>query len=412
MADRLDLDIYFEDPAEEWSAGMVDRLAADLPVAEVVDLPKRVASGPVWDRRNPFKATLVESRTLSKQGSEKSVRHYELDLAGSGIVYSAGDSVAVLPVNDPALIDLLLRRLAISPETEFGGVPLDELLLHEWEIRTPSPDLLYEIVSRDPESELAKVASDREALEAWLYGRDVLDLLESSPDLFLEAADLPRLFRPLQARQFSIASSPVVSADVVAITVGTVRHGTTREHGGVATTYLADRVQVGDKVQVYPQPNASFSLPADPAIPLIMIGPGTGIAPFRGFLQERRTQPNAGPAWLFFGDRSRAVDYLYEEDIAGWVLDGTLARVDLAFSRDQAAKQYVQTRMTEQGEELFCWLQNGASVYVCGDAERMAKDVEAALLGIIAEHGRLNDLGARAYLDGLMLDKRYLRDVY
>jgi sulfite reductase (NADPH) flavoprotein alpha-component len=412
LTDRLDLDIYFEDPAEQWNADMVERIAAELPVSEVLDLPQPVASGPVWDRRNPFEATLIESRPLSKAGSEKDVRHYELDLAGSGIAYTAGDSLAVLPVNDPALVDLILQRLAIPRDTEFGGVPLGDLLLHEWEIRTPSPDLLDEIASRDPGGELAKVVADREALEEWLYGRDILDLLNGSPDLIFKAVDLPRLFRPLQARQFSIASSPVSSPTAVALTVGTVRHGAPREHGGVATTYLADRVRIGDKVKVYPQPNASFSLPADAAVPIIMIGPGTGIAPFRGFLQERQAQPQAGPAWLFFGDRSRAVDYLYEEDIAGWISDGTLTRVDLAFSRDQDAKQYVQTRMTENGAELFAWLESGASVYVCGDAERMAKDVEGALLSIIANHGGFDEAGARGYLDRLMLHKRYLRDVY
>ncbi|MDQ0691335.1 sulfite reductase flavoprotein subunit alpha [Arthrobacter sp. W4I7] len=412
ITERVDCDMYFEDPAEEWTARLVGLLAAALPVSGVVPATTATSAGPVWDRRNPFSARLVARRTLSKAGSQKDVRHYEFDLTGSGITYSAGDSVAIQPVNDPALVDLLVTRLGFAPDAVVDGRSLRECLLDAWEIRTPSFELIDTINDQDPEGELARASEDRVQLEQWLYGRDILDLLEGSPDVKFGLNDLTRIFRPLQARQFSIASGPSVNPNSVELTVATVRHGQERVHGGVATTFLADRVDIGDVIKLYPQPNSAFSLPAEDDTPLIMIGPGTGIAPFRGFLQERQARRASGRSWLFFGDRSRSTDFLYEDEIGAWLSDSTLTRVDLAFSRDQEQKEYVQTRMLENGAELFSWIECGAHIYICGDAERMAKDVEAALLTIIEEHDAHDGRSAEAYLEELILAKRYLRDVY
>lgn len=413
ITERVDCDMFFEEPSEQWTTEMIDLLAVELsagehPIAGAATAP----SGPVWDRRNPFDARVVARRRLSKAGSQKDVWHYEIDLGGSGIVYTAGDSIAVQPVNDPALVCLLLDRLGLDRDADEGGTPLGQRMLHDWEIRTPSFELIDAVAGRDPDGDLARVSGDRALLEGWLYGRDVLDLLEASPDVVLDIEELPKLFRPLQARQFSICSSPRVKPHSVELTVATVRHGEGRERGGVATTYLADRVAIGDAVKVYLHSNAAFSMPADEEMPIIMVGPGTGVAPFRGFLQERQACGAVGRAWLFFGDRTRAADFLYEEEIAAWVCDKTLARLDLAFSRDEEQKEYVQTRMLEKGAELFAWLEEGASVYICGDAERMAKDVEDALLQIIAEHGGRDLQAAGDYLESLILANRYLRDVY
>jgi sulfite reductase (NADPH) flavoprotein alpha-component len=409
LADRIDCDIYFEEAAEQWSAGMLDLLALEVQTGE----PEAVADPPgaEWNRRNPFEARLVAGRRLSKEGSQKEVRHYELDLSGSGIDYAAGDSIAVQPENDPELVELLLRRLAIDPGTVIDSVPLRELLSLHWEIRTPSLELMDVLAARDPEGELARLVDDRKELERTLYGRDVLDLLDATPHLTFQPKELPGLFRPLQSRQFSIASSPLFKPDSVEITVATIRHGEDRERRGVASTFLADRTALGETVRVYPQPNTSFRLPADD-VSVILIGPGTGIAPFRAFMQERKARDSSGGTWLFFGDRSRSTDFLYEDEITAWLEDGTLTRLDLAFSRDQPEKDYVQTHMRRAGAELFAWLERGASVYVCGDAERMARDVEEALIDVIATHGKRDTSAAKAYLDDLIVAKRYLRDVY
>jgi sulfite reductase (NADPH) flavoprotein alpha-component len=415
VADRMDCDMFFEDAAEGWTSEAIEVLAQDLPASAAHSSARSEHSPreePVWDRRNPFEARLANRRTLSKDGSDKEVVHYEIDLEGSGITYTAGDSLAVQPINDPRLVDLLLQRFGLDGDTDADGVSLRDRLLRHWEIRTPSFELIEAIVSRDPSSALAAAGEDREQLQDLLYGRDVLDLLEASPSIAFTVAELSEVLRPLQARQFSIASSPQVKPNSVELTVASVRYGTHREHGGVATTYLADRVDVGGAVLVYPQPNAAFSVPDDDAAPIILVGPGTGIAPFRGFLQERQAREASGPTWLFFGDRHREVDFLYEEEIEAWLENGTLDRLDLAFSRDQGEKHYVQTRMTEQGADLFAWLENGAHFYVCGDAERMAKDVEDALLRIIAENGHLDADASKLYLENLILTKRYVRDVY
>jgi sulfite reductase (NADPH) flavoprotein alpha-component len=415
IADRVDCDAFYEEPAEAWIVNTVALLAeefggtpATTPI-RTVDTP-----GSEWNRRHAFQARVLRNKVLTGPSSTKEVRHIELDIAGSEIQYTPGDSISIQPVNDPALMAAMLARFGLRPGDDANGKTLEFRMLHEWEIRTPSPDLLAAIAERDPESELATVlrADSRSALEDWLYGRDVLDLLEASPNVIFSIAELSTLFRPLLPRQFSIASSPLENPDRVHLTVATVRYGTDRAHGGVATTYLADRVDPGQTVRVFPQPNATFSLPDDPTAPIIMIGPGTGIAPFRGFLQHRQASGATGPNWLFFGSRHRATDFLYEDELTSWVQNGVLTRLDLAFSRDQEQKEYVQTRMLEQATEVFRWLQDGAYIYACGEADQMAADVERVLLNIIATQHSVDEAGAREYLDGLILAKRYLRDVY
>ncbi len=371
--------------------------------------------GAQWNKRNPYPARLVENRLLSSPGSAKEIRHLEFDLGDSGITYAAGDALAVVPHNDPALVDRLLEHLGADGSALFDGRPLTEVLRVDREIRTPSKDLVADLVQRAPASELAAVVAhgDKQELDRWLWGRDVLDLLRDAGDAAPSLDELLPNLRGLQARQYSISSSPLAHPDRVHLTIASVRYGDARRtHGGVASTYLADRVRADGEVGVYLQPNAAFGVPADDSAPMVMIGPGTGVAPFRGFLHERAASGATGRNWLFFGDQHRATDFVYEDELTAFRESGVLDRLDLAFSRDQAEKVYVQTRMREQAAELYRWLEDGASVYVCGDASRMAKDVEQALLDVVAGQRGRGDDDAQAYLADLRRGGRYVRDVY
>ena len=428
--DRVDCDVDYEDPAALWSAAVLDRLAAEAgatgaPVGSGAATGTTVTGGAgasrasrpgaQWNKRNPYPARLVENRLLSSPGSAKEIRHLEFDLGDSGITYAAGDALAVVPHNDPALVDRLLEHLGADGSALFDGRPLTDVLRVDREIRTPSKDLVADLVQRAPASELAAVVAhgDKQELDRWLWGRDVLDLLRDAGDAAPSLDELLPNLRGLQARQYSISSSPLAHPDRVHLTIASVRYGDARRtHGGVASTYLADRVRADGEVGVYLQPNAAFGVPADDAAPMVMIGPGTGVAPFRGFLHERAASGATGRNWLFFGDQHRATDFVYEDELTAFRESGVLDRLDLAFSRDQAEKVYVQTRMREQAAELYRWLEDGASVYVCGDASRMAKDVEQALLDVVAGQRGRGDDDAQAYLADLRRGGRYVRDVY
>jgi sulfite reductase (NADPH) flavoprotein alpha-component len=425
-AARVDCDVDFEDVAAHWSEGLVASLVAEAPAGTGAPAGQSASAGsagasdrPRWNRKNPFPARLVTNRLLSGDGSAKEIRHLEFDLADSGITYQAGDALNVMPVNDPALVDALLGHLGLDGTTPVDGTPLQEVLLRHREIRSPSRDLIAALAELDPRSDLADVVrrDDRAALDSFLWGRDVLDLLTgsagSTPPAW-DAATLVGLLRPLQARQYSISSSPLAHPHSIHLTVAAVRHGTSggREHGGVCSTYLADRVGDGDVTGIWLQPNTSFSVPADSDRPVIMVGPGTGIAPFRGFLHERASSGAAGGNWLFFGDQHESTDAIYGDELADLSGRGVLTTLSTAYSRDQAEKVYVQDRMRQEAAELFRWLEDGAYFYVCGDASRMARDVEDALLEIIAGQSGCDADGAADYLAALKKDKRYVRDVY
>ncbi|OMC03952.1 sulfite reductase subunit alpha [Mycobacterium sp. NS-7484] len=393
LADRVDVDGYYEEPAAAWTTDLVKQLTAAQsgPTAHVT-VVETTPADPLprsQERNRVVAAPLIVNRLLTSPESDKEVRHYELDLTGSGITYQAGDSLAVHAINDPDLVAAILDALHVGPGHRLAEAdePLGVLLTERLEIRTPSRAL----------QELAGVAA---------YGEDVLDLIRRADLTVDEVVDT---LRPLQFRDYSIASSPLLHPDHIHLTVATVRYaGTARRHGGVASTYLAERTQT---VRVHLRPNHHFRLPAAD-VPIIMIGPGTGIAPFRAFLQERQAAAAPGRSWLFFGDRRRATDFLYGSELEGFRDAGTLTRLDVAFSRDQDTKVYVQHRMRENAAELFAWLQDGAYVYVCGDADHMAKDVDAALHEIVAENGRMDAEAAHAYVNDLIRSHRYLRDVY
>jgi sulfite reductase (NADPH) flavoprotein alpha-component len=416
IAARLDCDIDFEDAAAAWLGDTLP-LAADKPAAGVVTTtapsPAREASG--WSRKNPYASTLAVNRRLSGRASSKEIRHVEFDLGDSGLTYDAGDALGVMPVNDAALVDLLIARLGASADAEIDGVPLSTLLATRYEISTPSRDLIAEIERRAGHEELTHIVrnGDKEALDAFLWGKDSLDLISLLPPSGLNAKEFVTLLKPLQHRAYSISSSPKEADGRVHLTVASVRyHAANRNRGGVCSTYMADRVAEGASAGIFVSQNKAFRVPGNDDAPMIMVGPGTGIAPFRAFLQERRARGAKGRNWLFFGDQRRASDFIYEDELSGMSRDGLLTRLDLAFSRDQEAKIYVQTRMKENGKALFSWLQEGASFYVCGDASRMARDVDTALADIIAEHGGMTPEKSADYIADLKREKRYLRDVY
>ncbi|WP_405649232.1 sulfite reductase flavoprotein subunit alpha [Streptomyces sp. NBC_00019] len=406
LHERVDCDVDFEEPAGEWTTAVLDLVAAETGAkgTGAAEAPKKPRSQ--WNKRTPYQSRLATNRLLSAPHSAKEIRHYEFDLGDSGITYEAGDALAVVPVNDDALVGALLEHLGASGDQETA-----ELLRTEREIRTPSKELIADLVERAPSSELASVVAhgDRSDLDSWLWGRDLLDLLRDAGPTAPGLAELLPFLRPLQARQYSISSSPLAHPGSIHLTVASVRYD---RYEGVASTYLADRVGADSTVGIYLQPNASFSVPADDDSPVIMIGPGTGIAPFRGFLHERAARGASGRNWLFFGDQHRETDFVYEDELTELQKRGVLTELDLAFSRDQAEKIYVQTRMRERSRELYAWLEEGAHFYVCGDASRMAKDVETALLGVIAEQRGRGEDDAAEYLAELRRAKRYVRDVY
>ncbi|MFN6552216.1 diflavin oxidoreductase [Mycolicibacterium septicum] len=408
---RADCDVDYEQQAADWVQGTIGSLVtlAGASGSPGTPPPSTVArSG--WTRKNPFLAELPVNRLLSATNSAKEIRHYEFALADSGITYEAGDALAVVPQNDPALVEAIAAHFRVSSGTLVDGTPLGELLGHRYEIRTPSKDLLSEIESRAENEEFSHALRGgvKEVLERWLYGKDVLDVLRIGGDA-LSLEEFIGLLKPLQHRAYSISSSSLAHPDRIHLTVASVRHHNTgRDRGGVCSTFLADRC---DRARIFLQPNKSFRVPADD-VPMIMVGPGTGVAPFRAFLQEREQRGAGGRNWLFFGDQHREHDYIYAEELAAWEQSGLLSRLDLAFSRDQSAKIYVQNRMRDNGKELFAWLQDGGHFYVCGDAARMAKDVDSALHDIVGEHGGLGVDEATEYVNTLKREKRYVRDVY
>lgn len=413
MTDRVDVDGFYEDPAKAWTAELVKQLTAEQgeSTSEAAAAPAAERAEP-RERNLPVTARLAVNRWLNSTESDKEVRHFEIDLTGTGIAYHSGDSIAVHATNDPALVEALLAGFGVGAEHAVSGhdQPLGTLLTEHFEIRTPPRALLTLAASRVADETVAEALRSGDthggAEGSWLYGKDVLDIVTLAD---LKVDEVIDTLRPLQFRDYSIASSPLAHPDSVHLTVASVRYDAAdRRHGGVASTFLADRCE---NLLVHLRPNNHFRLPAGD-VPIIMIGPGTGIAPFRAFLQERKVTAATGRSWLFFGDRRRGTDYLYGEELEEFVSSGVLTRLDLAFSRDQEAKVYVQQRIQENAEEFYSWLQDGAHVYVCGDADRMAKDVDAALHEVIARAGGLDTAAAHAYVNDLIKSHRYVRDVY
>jgi sulfite reductase (NADPH) flavoprotein alpha-component len=418
---RADCDVDFEDCAEAWMDGVLGALASQaVPRVEALEPAAASAAMPAYSRRNPFPAVLLDNIPLTGRGSTKEVRHIELSIADSGLVYAPGDSLGVLPSNWPERVADLLASLGLAADAPVPGsdgaeIRLEEALLHHYEITTPTRPFLEKYAELAESRDLADLLRDenREQLRDYLRGREIIDIVHGFPVRGLTAGQFVGLLRKLPPRLYSIASSYQASPDEVHLTVGVVRyesHG--RERRGVASTFLADRVAEDLRVPVYVHGNPNFRLPEDPDTPIVMVGPGTGVAPFRAFVADREAVGAGGRNWLFFGDRNFRTDFLYQREWLEHRRKGLLSRIDVAFSRDEADKLYVQHRMLDQSRELYAWLEEGAHFYVCGDAERMAADVHEALVAVVEKESGLGRERAEDYVKELQSSKRYQRDVY
>jgi len=374
VVDRIDCDIDYEEPSSEWLNSSMPQFAASAGSSgTVLESAPEAPVIPGSNKSNPYAAALITNKRLSGEQSAKDIRHFEFDLTDSGLKYEAGDALGVIPVNEPSLVSLLLTQLNADYQTPVPGFDrsLGDLLTYQFEISEPSRKLIEWVGQNTTNQELRHVLQhdDKDALGVWLWGKDTLDLLQLELTRSLPVPEFVALLRPLQHRAYSISSSSKAHPNQVHLTVASVRyHSGGRNRGGVCSTYLAERVRRGEKPAIFISPNKAFRVPANNSAPLIMVGPGTGIAPFRAFLQERQATGAQGKNWLFFGDQHQEHDFIYREELTGWHDSGLLTRLDLAFSRDQEKKIYVQTRMLEQGAELYAWLQEGAYFYVCGDA--------------------------------------------
>ncbi|WP_167408442.1 assimilatory sulfite reductase (NADPH) flavoprotein subunit [Bacillus subtilis] len=422
ISPRVDCDLDYDEPAAEWLEGVLKGLneagggtAAPAPAAA------SQTGESSYSRTNPFRAEVLENLNLNGRGSNKETRHVELSLEGSGLTYEPGDSLGVYPENDPELVELLLKEMNWDPEeivtlNKQGDVrPLKEALISHYEITVLTKPLLEQAAQLTGNDELRELLApgNEENVKAYIEGRDLLDLVRDYGPFSVSAQEFVSILRKMPARLYSIASSLSANPDEVHLTIGAVRydaHG--RERKGVCSILCAERLQPGDTLPVYVQHNQNFKLPKDPETPIIMVGPGTGVAPFRSFMQEREETGAEGKAWMFFGDQHFVTDFLYQTEWQNWLKDGVLTKMDVAFSRDTEEKVYVQHRMLEHSAELFEWLQEGAAVYICGDEKHMAHDVHNTLLEIIEKEGNMSREEAEAYLADMQQQKRYQRDVY
>lgn len=417
---RFDCDLDYDEPAAEWIEGIISSLSeakGGIPALTQAATTQTVES--VYSRTNPFRAEVLDNLNLNGRGSNKETRHLELSLEGSGLSFEPGDSLGIYPENDPELVDLLFEELKWNPDESVtinkqGEVlSLKDALKSYYEITTLTKPLLEKAAKLIGNSDLQELLNDSEKVKSYLEGHDLLDVVREFGPVTSSPQDFVAILRKMPARLYSIASSLTANPDEVHLTIGAVRysaHG--RDRKGVCSIFTAERLQPGDTVPIYIQQNENFKLPESPETPIIMVGPGTGVAPFRSFMQEREETGAEGKSWMFFGDQHFVTDFLYQTEWQKWLKDGVLTRMDVAFSRDTAEKVYVQHRMLEQSKELFQWLQEGAAVYICGDEKHMAHDVHQTLIQIIEKEGSLGREEAEAYLADMQQQKRYQRDVY
>ncbi len=423
--DRVDCDLDYDDPAARWSVEVGEFFAQSPEVSDahptVSPLPAVSPTQVGPSRKKPYAATLLNNIVLNSPGSDREVHHIELDTEDSGLVWAPGDALAVVPRNPLPVVDDLVARLALDPAelvpdaVAVGAeLPLREALITQYEITTLTRPLItkYAELAQAESLQVLLQETQRDAFARYVADRQLVDLIEDYPVKGVAGAEFLKLLRRLPPRLYSIASSYTASPDEVHLMVAAVRytsHGRVRQ--GVASVYLADQTDDDATVSVYVDGNKNFKLPDDD-VPIIMIGPGTGVAPFRAFLEEREARGAKGRNWLFFGSQHFHTDFYYQTDWLRWRAKGLLTRIDVAFSRDQAEKIYVQHRLIEQARDLYAWLQDGAQVYVCGDAGHMAHDVHAALTETLVIGGGLSAKAAAEYMTRLQKEKRYHRDVY
>ncbi len=412
VIERVDCDVDYEEKSSLWINDLIKLIQPSEK-----KIVKTSSEKSKWSRKNPFFAKISENTLLSGKNSNKEIRHYEIDLEGSDLTYEVGDSINIFPVNNDDLVKRFLEKLKLDGNVidEGKGKSFYDLFKFDLDISTPSKDLLILVEKSYKNKNFSNILlnSDKSRLDSFLYGKDILDILNIEKNVEIKPQSLIDCLRPLQHRAYSIASSPKSKKNKVQITVSTLRWNVdNRNHEGVCSTFLADRLKKNEKVKVFMTPNKSFRLPSDDSIPIIMVGPGTGVAPFKAFLEERQLVSAKGMNWLFFGDQTRKDDYIYKSFFSNMIENGILTKLDLAFSRDQEEKVYVQSKMLDNGKSIYEWLEKGAYFYVCGDASKMAKDVETALVKIIHKHSNCSLDDANEYLVNLKRNKRYQRDVY
>jgi sulfite reductase (NADPH) flavoprotein alpha-component len=427
VAPRVDCDVDYDSECESWTLSIVESLKDELiqadsaltPVSYIGDLPTAGATSQ-YSKQNPFAAEFSLSQKITGRDSAKDVRHIEIDLGESGLTYQVGDALGVWFENDEALVAKLLTELNFSGDEkitlkvsgEIQELSLQEALINQLEITQTAPAFIEFWAQHSQDSKLLALASDKNSAREFAGEHQVIDVVNLAK-ADVDAQSLVNALRKITPRLYSIASAQSEVEEEVHLTVGVVSYdanGDTRTGG--ASGFLCQRLEEGQKVRVFVEHNDNFRLPQSDDTPVIMIGPGTGVAPFRAFMQEREARDATGDNWMFFGDQTFTQDFLYQVEWQNYLKSGLLTRMDVAFSRDQAEKIYVQDRLKEQASDVFAWLERGAHLYICGDANRMAKDVHQTLVEIIQEHGKLSAEQAEDYLKSLRSNKRYQKDVY
>ncbi|MEK5077546.1 assimilatory sulfite reductase (NADPH) flavoprotein subunit [Solibacillus sp. FSL W7-1436] len=421
LVPRFDCDLDYDDLASVWIGSVVEALAQNtpnkLPELQKSSVAASTSEESIYDKNNPFYAEVLESINLNGRGSNKQTQHLELSLEGSGLTYEPGDSVGILPENDANLVTALLLSLGFEG-SEIVSVKdqsktLSEALTSHFEITVLTKPLLQKLAAFSTNEGLKKLLEDDVKLKQYIYGRDLLDVVQTFGPFNWTAQQFVDQLRKNPVRLYSIASSQKANEEEVHLTIGKVFYEVDeRERIGVVSGQVAERIEIGDKVPVYIHKNPNFRLPEDTATPIIMIGAGTGIAPYRSFLEERAEEGIESNAWLFFGDQHFVTDFLYQTELQRWLRDGTLTNLSVAFSRDMEQKVYVQHRLLENAAEVYRWINDGAVIYVCGDEKYMAHDVDQTLRRIVAEQGGKTDEEVSLYFNELKSKKRYQRDVY
>lgn len=425
VADRVDCDFDYEETAEQWITNMLELLTQassntneETPSVENEDVTIEEPQAP-YSKSNPFQAEVLKNTILTQPEASREVRHLEISLEGYREAYEPGDSLVVIPQNDPVLVDQLIDALNWDAETPIqmndsdSMRSLKEALTHDFEIAKLTPVLMKNAAELLGNPMLNANIQKSEWVQNYIYGKDVIDLIRDFTPVALEPNMLPQLLRKLPPREYSIASSNKVNPNSVHITVRVVKYEAhRRERFGVCSVQLADRTSVGDKLPVYLKKNPNFKFPYDTETPVIMIGAGTGIAPYRAYLQERAYLNLKGEQWLIFGNQNYHHDFLYKDDLEQWLEEGVLSKLDLAFSRETENKIYVQHRIEENSAEFYKWIQAGATIYLCGNKDEMASGVHESLIKVLIKEGNLDETEAEAYLTEMIKNQRYQRDVY
>ena len=416
---RVDCDVNFRGPSLEWIsdslAALNDKKSDEVEVEEVSEVEESEL-GNEFGKHNPFQAQVLEKAFLHGRDSNRQTLHVELSLENSGLTYEPGDSLGVFATNPPELVNHLIETVKLSPtenvKWENSTISLSDTLFKNYELTQITPDVLTRYAKLTDNEELKQILTSHDSVKEFIHGKDLVDLFTLFPEK-LTAEQFVSLLRPIQPRLYSISSSPLANPDEVHLTVGVVKYQSgDREKTGLCSVFLSDRTSENESAPVFIEKNKNFRLPENPETPIIMVGAGTGIAPYRAFVQHREMEEKSGKSWLIFGNRHSESEFLYQLEWHRLLHEGVLTRMDVAFSRDSDEKVYVQDRIREQGKLLFEWLEKGAHFYVCGDMKKMAHDVNNALLEIIQEHGGMNKEAAEAYVLSLQHQRRYQTDVY